>query len=252
MYVRLAFAVAAHLDPDVLIVDEVLAVGDASFQKKCLAKMKDVAGEGRTVLFVSHNMGSVKQLCNRAILLKGGKIIEAGDTDKIIDAYMKNSLQVDLQGGKVEILVDKFGLKFKNFKVNGITAEGGPHIASGEPMRIEMDYTSKEVGLDLCVGLSIRSQTHGVYVYYSHSHLEEQSYRTTKKGTISAELQPPSFAAGNYVLELQIWVNGDHVVKEHELCDLQILPTPMFESQAVMESFPAVILLDTDWKFEDK
>ena len=74
MYVRLAFAVAAHLEPEILIVDEVLAVGDAEFQKKCLGKMKDVAGGGRTVLFVSHNMGAVRALCERALLLKGGSV----------------------------------------------------------------------------------------------------------------------------------------------------------------------------------
>ena len=69
MYVRLAFAVAAHLDPEILVVDEVLAVGDVEFQKKCLGKMGDVAGEGRTVLFVSHNMGAIRSLCERTILM---------------------------------------------------------------------------------------------------------------------------------------------------------------------------------------
>jgi lipopolysaccharide transport system ATP-binding protein len=74
MYVRLAFAVAAHLEPEILIVDEVLAVGDIKFQRKCIGKMSDVAGHGRTVLFVSHNMGAVEQLCSTAILLKDGRI----------------------------------------------------------------------------------------------------------------------------------------------------------------------------------
>src|SRR5690606_18299216 len=74
MYLRLAFAVAAHLEPDILLVDEVLAVGDAEFQKKCLGKMSDVAGEGRTVLFVSHNMAAVEHLCSRAVLLEEGRV----------------------------------------------------------------------------------------------------------------------------------------------------------------------------------
>lgn len=89
MYVRLAFAVAAHLDPEILIVDEVLAVGDAAFQKKCLGKMKDVSGEGRTVLFVSHNMGAIKALCTSGILLENGRVKEAGDMDKVIEKYFK-------------------------------------------------------------------------------------------------------------------------------------------------------------------
>jgi lipopolysaccharide transport system ATP-binding protein len=89
MYVRLAFAVAAHLDPDILIVDEVLAVGDASFQKKCLGKMKESAAEGRTVIFVSHSMNAVKQLCNKAILLEKGKIKMAGNVEKVFNEYNK-------------------------------------------------------------------------------------------------------------------------------------------------------------------
>jgi lipopolysaccharide transport system ATP-binding protein len=84
----LAFAVAAHLEPEILIVDEVLAVGDMEFQTKCLGKMKDVSQEGRTVLFVSPNMGSLTQLCNKGVLLKGGKIVTEDNIDKVVDYYI--------------------------------------------------------------------------------------------------------------------------------------------------------------------
>lgn len=87
MYVRLAFAVAAHLSPEILIVDEVLAVGDASFQKKCLAKMQDVMRSGRTVLFVSHSMGMIRQLCVRAALIDGGELKKLGPTKDVADYY---------------------------------------------------------------------------------------------------------------------------------------------------------------------
>lgn len=93
MYVRLAFAVAAHLNPEILIVDEVLAVGDQEFQDKCLGKMKDVAGQGRTVLFVSHNMGAVKTLCTRAIILSKGKLVKNGSTEKMINEYLTENHQ---------------------------------------------------------------------------------------------------------------------------------------------------------------
>ena len=88
MYVRLAFAVAAHLEPEILIVDEVLAVGDVEFQKKCIGKMKDVSGEGRTVLFVSHNMASVKRLCSRGIVLEQGLMAFDGGIDDAVDFYL--------------------------------------------------------------------------------------------------------------------------------------------------------------------
>lgn len=90
MYVRLAFAVAAHLEPDILVVDEVLAVGDTEFQKKCLGKMRDVAHEGRTVLFVSHNMNAIQRLCKRCIVMSQGLIVFDGEVNKAIDCYLKN------------------------------------------------------------------------------------------------------------------------------------------------------------------
>ena len=89
MFVRLAFAVAAYLEPEILVVDEVLAVGDAAFQKKCLGKMEDVAGHGRTVLFVSHNMAAVTSLCSRAVLLENGRLAETGSTREVIDSYLR-------------------------------------------------------------------------------------------------------------------------------------------------------------------
>jgi lipopolysaccharide transport system ATP-binding protein len=91
MYVRLAFAVAAHLEPEILIVDEVLAVGDAAFQKKCLGKMGEVAESGRTVVFVSHNMGAVQALCHNAIYLKGGLLKNVGPVGPIVQQYLEES-----------------------------------------------------------------------------------------------------------------------------------------------------------------
>lgn len=90
MYVRLAFAVAAHLEPEILIVDEVLAVGDAQFQKKCLGKMEEVGKEGRTVLFVSHNMAAIQTLCTTAINLQAGRVLDKGDVDSQVELYMKS------------------------------------------------------------------------------------------------------------------------------------------------------------------
>ena len=101
MYVRLAFAVAAHLEPEILIVDEVLAVGDAEFQNKCIGKMHDVANSGRTVLFVSHNMAAVGQLCNRGIVLSNGKVSFEGAIDEAVNHYLRPALDTS---GEVTIL----------------------------------------------------------------------------------------------------------------------------------------------------
>src|SRR5690606_17585676 len=95
MYVRLAFAVAAHLEPEILIIDEVLAVGDAEFQKKCLGKMKDVAGEGRTVIFVSHDLAAVKQLCSRAILFSQGSVLLNSSVSDVMNLYNGNTEKLE-------------------------------------------------------------------------------------------------------------------------------------------------------------
>jgi lipopolysaccharide transport system ATP-binding protein len=98
MYVRLAFAVAAYLEPEILLVDEVLAVGDAEFQKKCLGKMSNVAQGGRTVLFVSHNMGAIKNLCSKVILIDKGRLIEIGNASTIVDKYLTSG---EIRGGEI-------------------------------------------------------------------------------------------------------------------------------------------------------
>lgn len=97
MYVRLGFSIAAHLEPDIMIVDEVLAVGDAEFQKKCLGKMKDVSAEGRTILFVSHNLTAVDSLCNQAVFLNKGTVHDKGEVKKVIGSYLKNYSKNNLE-----------------------------------------------------------------------------------------------------------------------------------------------------------
>ena len=121
MYVRLAFAVAAHLEPEILVVDEVLAVGDAEFQKKCLGKMEDVsAREGRTVLFVSHNLGSVSQLCNRGVLLENGKIFADSSIEQTIVKYLQidstNDLHYENEIQNKEIFISKIVLSDAQLK----------------------------------------------------------------------------------------------------------------------------------------
>jgi lipopolysaccharide transport system ATP-binding protein len=140
MYLRLAFAVAAHLDPEILVVDEVLAVGDAQFQKKCLGKMEDVARQGRTVLFVSHNMAAVRSLCSQAILLKNGRREIAGSTDVVISHYLASSASemtttVALPRGAPDDPGEATSLHF-------YTLDGTPQaeFRLGEPWRIVLDF----------------------------------------------------------------------------------------------------------------
>jgi lipopolysaccharide transport system ATP-binding protein len=122
MYVRLAFAVAAHLEPEILIVDEVLAVGDAQFQKKCLGKMRDVAGGGRTVLFVSHNVQAISSLCGRGIYLREGGLVFAGPTAEAVRQYMllgRSTIAGIAYAGPLQRVIH-----FTDLKINGRSGEG--------------------------------------------------------------------------------------------------------------------------------
>lgn len=138
MTVRLGFAVAAHLEPEILVVDEVLAVGDAEFQKKAIGKMQDISsGEGRTVLFVSHNMNSVQSLCTRALLLENGKIKSEGNTEKVISKYLKGSKesltdlsQIEDRKGEGKIIFTKMvlGNPFSESNIFSLGEKIGFHI----------------------------------------------------------------------------------------------------------------------------
>ena len=143
MYVRLAFAVAAHLEPEILVVDEVLAVGDAAFQKKCLGKMGEVAKEGRTVLFVSHNMAAILALCTRALLLHGGHVIADGDCKQVVDEYLQIMDQVtDLSLAERSDRKGDQSLKFAAFELRDSEGRSVPCVCSGQDIAVSLTYES--------------------------------------------------------------------------------------------------------------
>lgn len=167
MYVRLAFAVAAHLESEILIVDEVLAVGDAEFQKKCLGKMGSVSrGEGRTVLFVSHNMAAVKNLCSSGILLQNGRIQHKGSIDEIISSYISHNEAV--QSNKLDAVrrVPGHGLeaRFDSVQIINTAGEVNKELMFGEPFSIQMTTRSVEANSkNLNFGIRIENESE-VYI----------------------------------------------------------------------------------------
>ncbi|MGI8893138.1 MAG: ABC transporter ATP-binding protein, partial [Bacteroidia bacterium] len=155
MRIQLAFSVAAHLEPEILIIDEVLAVGDAVFQKKCLGKMQDVSGEGRTVLFVSHNITAIQTLCSRSILLESGKIIEAGETSYVTSQYLNKASQNCLEqkwnnpktAPGIEIV------KFKSVSIYSSTNDNSGIITVESPLEIAFEIWKLKKGLILQIGM---------------------------------------------------------------------------------------------------
>jgi homopolymeric O-antigen transport system ATP-binding protein len=141
MYVRLAFGVAAHLEPEILLVDEVLAVGDARFQQKCLGKMGSVVNEGRTVLFVSHNMAAVSALCTRAVLLEEGRLTSSGDPQAIIEEYLARS-HLDAATAIADRQDRRGEGKVRLTQVTVLNQDGqpAPSVSSGQDITIALDY----------------------------------------------------------------------------------------------------------------
>ncbi len=143
LYVRLAFAVAAHLEPEILLIDEVLAVGDAAFQRKCLGKMGDVAKQGRTVVFVSHNMAAVSTLCDRSVLLEGGRATFIGDTEQAVQRY----LQRGNEQAPVALRDRQDRAGSGDVRLTGISIQNAENpenqfIQSGDPLRVTIRYES--------------------------------------------------------------------------------------------------------------
>jgi len=148
MYVRLAFAVAAHLEPEILLVDEVLAVGDASFQKKCLGKMGDVAKEGRTVLFVSHNMAAVRKLCGQAILLTGGRMKTLGEVDEAVTEYESEVLvSQDSRSYPFPVVNHQYGLALESGKADIVRQERHVHLLIEVQLRSQERLSRVGIGI---------------------------------------------------------------------------------------------------------
>jgi lipopolysaccharide transport system ATP-binding protein len=162
MYMRLAFSVAAHLEPEVLLVDEVLAVGDAGFQKKCLGKMGEVADDGRTVIFVSHNMAAVQKLCGMGLLLEKGRMTALGEIDDIIDAYMRStSAELADPSNVFPVYSDSYGVG-----ITGCDVVVQPSSSGGADLILGVDVDVTTPTRNLGVGLRLTSPS-GVKVLHA-------------------------------------------------------------------------------------
>jgi lipopolysaccharide transport system ATP-binding protein len=157
MHVRLAFAVAAHLEPEILLVDEVLAVGDAEFQKRCLGKMRAVVNDGRTILFVSHNMAAVKALCRRALWIHGGQIVADGTVDAVIDQYLAKDTAVASQG-VIPSDAPRVGSGEARIRVVALQDRRGADVCQlylGQPFRVVMTIRVEKPVPDAVIGIGI-------------------------------------------------------------------------------------------------
>lgn len=161
MYVRLGFAIAAHLEPEILIVDEVLAVGDAEFQKKCLGKMKDVSNSGRTILFVSHNLTAVQGLCNKGAFLKNGKLVEYGEVGHVIHEYMQNvsKFQTLQSWDDLEKAPGNEEVRIKNIELIPDFSNGSRLINVTTPLEIKFEFMNLVENAELNLSIFLNNMS---------------------------------------------------------------------------------------------
>ena len=211
MFVKLAFSVAAHLDAEIMIMDEVLAVGDMAFQTKCLTKMREAAKqEGRTVLYVSHNMNTIRQLCDRCIVLDKGKVIFEGDVDKAITTYLSSAARItktdiDLSNKRMEHLPKDIVAKMKRIVLCGKTV---PNYEYNEPLIFDLYLKAIKKIKNLCLRIEIRSydgSSVGAAVLQEFTDLD-----VTNNTKLSFSFLPEGLVPGDYSALIVIYEKNDY------------------------------------------
>lgn len=256
MFLRLAFAVAAHLDPEILIVDEVLAVGDAAFQQKCLNKMGDVARAGRTVLFVSHNMPAIKHLCPRAIVLNSGCVVYDGASHDAVKVYLSNALGGE-SGEQARI-----GMRFENpapdasraFEITSVEVldqEGRlkPALATGEYARFRLRWRASEAMRHAGVELGVYTLEGVPLIQYSTRPVADVDL-DFRPGENTIECEFPQFpvAAGQYYLSVGLTRPMlEWLYREDQFALFDVEPGDVFNSGTPVVSSRALMVVAHRW-----
>ncbi len=249
MYVRLAFAVAAHLDPEILIVDEVLAVGDAEFQKKCLARMSAIRSAGRSVFFVSHNLAAVRNLCSSVVVLERGQIAYSGGCDEGTTEYLKltsgsqddAASLVDLSNGR---LIRRIVLR----SVNGTETR---HISSGDPLVVDLlfqsQYPSQMLNFELICLNSSRSALFKVGTLLS------KSGPITVKGesVVTCRVDELPLCPGDYTLVLNVGIPYSSIIETHDpAIRFKVIGSDYYGNGRMPTGVDGDFIMRSDWSTE--
>jgi lipopolysaccharide transport system ATP-binding protein len=258
MYMRLAFSVSAHLDSEVLLVDEVLAVGDAAFQRKCLGKMSDVARDGRTVLFVSHNMSAVTSLCGRALWLEHGQIRQDDDAGTVVASYAA-SVGASQAGARGRVTFDTHRGRRKQFQdtvrmesCEVLARDGESQVAprTGDPVRLRFGYSAPLTEEDaLAEFVCIFRDSHLNRLAYCSSelpisHLEQGG----AIGEIDCIIPALPLAPGTYVLDVGVKVGGMWADLLYEAVSFEVAEGGLFHGRRPPPPESGPVLLDYPWE----
>jgi lipopolysaccharide transport system ATP-binding protein len=249
MYVRLAFAVAAHLRTEILIVDEVLAVGDQEFQRKCLGKMRDVATDGRTVILVSHNMMAVSSLCSRAVMLERGRVVCAGTVDEAVTRYGSTEgadLVGDLRsrGGRSGSgQIRALSLALRDARGDRVTT-----VNSGEPFELVVEYQAETALRNVVVSIDIE-QLDGTRLATLYSKFRNESFAVSPgRGAFSCRVGGVPLRPDTY--SLNVFIGENHAVHDsvERAMPLEIAPTDVFGTGQLPDRNQGPLIADFRWE----
>jgi len=252
MYVRLAFAVAAHMEPDILLIDEVLAVGDIVFQRKCLGKMEDVAKKGRTVIFVSHNMGQIRKLCGRVMLLTDGRVSRDGDSGEVVDEYISSAMSL-LSNKKAESgnIVESDVVALKAFSVYGESINA--HPKTGKPFNVELLFEFKKPINNPGVRVYIRT-LQGVNITYLTSTPLGSTVLDKGEGVVRFKLniEELMLTGGQYVLAIGMnRCSMEDYLPLAEICQFEVQPADYYGSGInLLNTKVGVMAVKHKWFYE--
>jgi lipopolysaccharide transport system ATP-binding protein len=254
MHMRLAFAVAAHLEPEILIVDEVLAVGDAQFQKKCLGKMGSAAREGRTVLFVSHNMAAVSNLCRRGIVLEQGCVVYAGTQTEAVARYLTNC---GAQGRSLRDRVDRAGSGEVRVVAVEVRDDAGRTLdvaASGQDVEICLRYEAAPgfQSPKVVVGLCVKTQF-DVPVFLQHNRLTRDEWASLPaRGAFVCRIPRLPLPPSAYRITYSLMLNGEYLDAMEDAYELTVTDGDFFGSGEVPPATHGCCLVDASWRLEEE
>ncbi len=240
MYMRLAFAVAAHLEPEILLVDEVLAVGDAAFQKKCLGKIGSVAREGRAVLFVSHNLGAVSSLCSKTIYLADGQIRASGPTEQIVTDYLSEVFQNRIEDLE-QLRLAGYGKEVRFCDIR-LLSNDGSNLLFGEPIKCALTLKSDIDVKDLCIATGIFNSS-GTCVGTSFTK-EKISLKADQQLTLRLTISNLNLAPGSYYTAFSIG-RGRQDGTRHDL-DI-VIGKPAFQVLPISENGEPIASWSSGW-----
>lgn len=247
MYVRLAFAVAAHLEPEILIVDEVLAVGDSEFQQKCLGKMKDISGEGRTVLFVSHNMAAVNQLCTSGVLLQKGQIALVAPPPDVISHYTSTFVHSSTSWSRDSAAPPRTALSITSACVTDGENRAASTFRADAPIHVQIGYEVKESGILARVALELENSSGTIVLASTDCDESGGADHRRARGEYSCRCVIPGslLAPGTYyVTPCASWTNRIEYDRAPQAVSFEVSPV---NSLAVFDRRPGLILPVLTW-----